>query len=224
MGGRGGGPGAINFHQQDSGPRGGGGGGRSHFDDLDDGPDFGALPTLGSVGGNKMGGHNPNQNKRLADQVKPPEFDDDEDEEQMAREEAELLARVRAQKAREAGLPPPGQPEPQQVPSLFGGVGERRPGVEHRVVVGHHGLAGSHREVQDQVAPVGSGVQQVEGLVIDVGQLDGRVLVGSDLDVLGDVTAADHPLALAENRQVVGRDQLVVRPLFAKAVVAKTPG
>ena len=123
MGGRGGGPGAINFHQQDSGPRGGGGGGRSHFDDLDDGPDFGALPTLGSVGGNKMGGHNPNQNKRLADQVKPPEFDDDEDEEQMAREEAELLARVRAQKAREAGLPPPGQPEPQQSKPSFGGAG-----------------------------------------------------------------------------------------------------
>ena len=122
-GGRGGGPGAINFHQQDSGPRGGGGGGRSHFDDLDDGPDFGALPTLGSVGGNKMGGHNPNQNKRLADQVKPPEFDDDEDEEQMAREEAELLARVRAQKAREAGLPPPGQPEPQQSKPSFGGAG-----------------------------------------------------------------------------------------------------
>ena len=94
---------------------------RGHFDDdLNDGPDFGALPSLddapkfGARGGSGGG-------MRIVDQIKPPTFDDDLDEEEMAREEAEMLARVRAQKAKAEGRAE--APAPIQAIPAFKGSG-----------------------------------------------------------------------------------------------------
>ena len=96
--------------------------------------------------------------------------------------------------------------------------------MEDRVVVGHHGLAGRHGEVQHQVGLVGGGVQQVEGFVVDIVQLDRRVLVSGDLHVFGHVPATHQPVAHAEHRHAVRGNGLVVRALFAEAVIAVTPG
>lgn len=142
-GGFGGGPMMADGPVQAGGFGGGFGGGaavkprRGHFDDDDDEPNFGALPSLGDDRGGR-GGMGQAPQARLAEQVKPPEFEDSLDEEEMAREEAALLARMRggnaaggagtgggagggfgsggqpaAQSALSKGLPP-SKPPPQQ--------------------------------------------------------------------------------------------------------------
>lgn len=137
---------------------GGGGGGRSHFDDLDDAPDIGALPSLddaprgGGFGGPGRGGINPNA--RLVDQVKPPTFDDDDlDDEEMAREEAALLARVKANKFQSGpaeSAAPAAKPMPPAKHAIGGGgLG----GGGAAVAVGGGGLGGGKSSGASPMAP-----------------------------------------------------------------------
>ena len=114
MGGRGGGAPAMGGGGRGGGFGGRGGGGgpmmadgpslgaaaqpkkpRGHFDDSDEEPDFGGMQVIGDAPKGGGFGAPAVDNRRLADQVKPPEFDDDEDEEAMAAEEAAFLARMR---------------------------------------------------------------------------------------------------------------------------------
>lgn len=71
----------------------------SHYDD-DDGDDgLTAIPSLPSLGDAPRGGGPAQAQPRLIDQLKPPTFDDDIDEDELAAEEAAILARKKAQAA-----------------------------------------------------------------------------------------------------------------------------
>ena len=113
------------------------------------------------------------------------------------------------------------EPESDEVPfGVSGWVGEPGAGVEHGVVVREHCLSGLQGEVECEIRVASVSVEGVECLPVDV--VEGaavRVFVVSDLDVLADVSGAQHTVTGGERRYAVGGDWRMIVGLFAETVI-----